>query len=169
MTSLLVVFRIGRWRLGLECFQGHPSALLNTFDPGSSSIDPFDDTLNCLAAHQRHFDVVAGLGKRHGGSEPGLCLGYDKTLAWTSRTNQSCIVRARYLLSRGSAGTTHATRGSVAKTPYFSWNIFLSGSDNGRDRRIRAQSRLGWLGGDRDNSERISGELKRACQIRDHG
>ncbi len=123
MTSLLVVFRIGRWRLGLECFQGHPPALLSTFDPGSSSIDPFDDTLNCLAAHQRHFDVVAGLGKRHGGSEPGLCLGYDKTLAWTSRTNQSCIVRARYLLSRGSAGTTHATRGSVAKTPYFSWNI----------------------------------------------
>ncbi len=51
----------------------------------------------------------------------------------------------------------------------FSRNHFLSGTDNGRDRLIRAQSRLGWPGGDADNSERISGELKGLSQIRDKG
>src|SRR5205807_5320639 len=115
---LLVVFRVVRLRWRLEGFERHPSALLDTLDPGASSIDPFDDSLDCFAAHQRHFDVFAGFWKRHERSKPGW-LSYDKTLTWTSRTNQSGVARARYLLSHGSAGTTHATRGSVAKTPYF--------------------------------------------------
>ncbi len=63
---------------------------------------------------------------------------------------------------------THATRGSVAKT-LFSRNHFLSGSDSGRDRLIRAQSRLGWYRKDGDNSERISGELMKSLQNRDQG
>ena len=37
--------------------------------------------------------------------------------------NEPVMRRLNSILSHGSAGTTHVTRGSVAKTPYFSWNI----------------------------------------------
>jgi len=40
------------------------------------------------------------------------------------------------------SSATLASRESVAKTPYFPKTIFLSGGDNGRDRRLRVQSRL---------------------------
>src|SRR2546428_8550294 len=53
--------------------------------------------------------------------------------------------------------------------PLFSRNYFLSGGDNGQDRLIRAQSRLGWYWRDGDNSERISGELMKGFQSRDQG
>ena len=86
-------------------------------------------------------------------------LGYDKTLTWASYTNQSCIVRARYLLSHGSAGTTHATRDSVAKTPYFSREDFVSGRVPRRDGVIRVQSSLWWQGEEMGNLGRFPNDL----------
>jgi hypothetical protein len=47
-----------------------------------------------------------------------------------------------FLDQKVSASTTHATRGRVAKNPLFFVEHFPSGSDNGRDRLIKAQSRL---------------------------
>src|SRR5205823_1256809 len=48
--------------------------------------------------------------------------------------------------SAGQSGTpVHVTRGSVTKTPYF-LERSPSGIDNGRDRRIKAQSKLGSVG-----------------------
>jgi hypothetical protein len=61
------------------------------------------------------------------------------------------------------------TRGSVAKTPYFPKTIsslaLIMGEmgDSGRYSGFRGT----WK--EADNPERISGELKGACQIRDQG
>ena len=51
----------------------------------------------------------------------------------------------RGAFEKGLPETTHATRDSLAKTPYFPKHL-LSGSDYGRDRLIRARFRLGSLG-----------------------
>jgi hypothetical protein len=45
----------------------------------------------------------------------------------------------------GPRRVSYVTRGSVAKTPLFLEHL-LSAGVNGRDRRFRAQSRLGWEG-----------------------
>src|SRR2546425_9848259 len=115
---LLVVFRVIRLRWRLEGFQRYPSAFLGSFDPGASSIDPFDDALDCFAAHQRHLDVVAGLGKRHDVRGPEGWVRYDKTLPWTSRTNESCVVKARYF-HLGSQGPLMRREGRSLRPPIF--------------------------------------------------
>jgi hypothetical protein len=47
----------------------------------------------------------------------------------------------RGLVAVSSKTRSYAARGSVAKTPFF-LEHFLSGGDNGRGRRFRAQSQL---------------------------
>jgi hypothetical protein len=65
--------------------------------------------------------------------------------------------------------TTHATRGRVAKTPYFPETIsclaLIIGDtgDSGRNSGFR------WTWKVADNPERVSGELKWVSQIRDQG
>src|SRR5438132_12078432 len=117
---LLVVFRVVRLRWRLEGFERHPSALLGSFDPGASSIDPFDDSLDCFAAHQCHFAVFAGFWKRHERSKPGW-LSYDKTLTWTSMTKQSGGVRAPYTyFHMGPQGPLMRREGRSLRPPIFS-------------------------------------------------
>jgi hypothetical protein len=67
---------------------------------------------------------------------------------------------------RGKA--EHATRESVAKTSYF-LERSLSGRDNGRDRRFRAQFRLGWLGEKRDWPSESRGDLEETSQTAKQG
>jgi len=57
---------------GLEGFQRNPSTLLYASDPGTITINPVYDAFNSFAAQQGHFDVVAGLGKRHDTSEASI-------------------------------------------------------------------------------------------------
>jgi hypothetical protein len=70
---------------------------------------------------------------------------------------------------RESPSSTHATRGSVAKTPYFLETIsclaLILGEmgDSGRDSGFR------WTWKEADNPQRISGELLGGSQIRDQG
>jgi len=61
-----------------------------------------------------------------------------------------------------------ASRGLVAKTPYF-LESSLTGSDNGRDRLLKAQSGLSWSGEKRDQPSESSGGLAVTSQIRDQG
>ncbi len=64
-------------------------------------------------------------------------------LGWAGETAALHREKPRLLLE--SERATHATQRSVAKTPYFLEGS-LSGGDNGRDRRFKAQSGLRWLG-----------------------
>ncbi len=73
-----------------------------------------------------------------------------------------------YLASNGPQEPLMRHEGQSLR-PLFFLEHFLSGMDNGRDRLIRVQSRLGLPGEDTDNSERISGESKMVSQIRDQG
>src|SRR6266849_5786548 len=64
--------------------------------------------------------------------------------------------------------STHATQGSLAKTPLFLEHS-LTGSDNGRVHAIRAQFWLRELGGKRDWPSESSGQVNLPSQIRDQG
>src|SRR5438132_13009087 len=84
----------------------------------------------------------------------------------TSRT-PSFFAQEHYSYFRtGPRDSAHTTRGSVATT-LFSRNDFLSGTDSRRVRRFGAQSWLGWLREEDDNSERISGGVQGAFRNRD--
>src|SRR5712691_9024366 len=72
----------------------------------------------------------------------------------------------RMFALRGKA--EHATRESVAKTPYFLEHL-LSGPDNGRDGRFKAQSRLGWFGEKRDWPSESRGDLEETSQTAKQG
>src|SRR5712692_2848824 len=68
--------------------------------------------------------------------------------------------------------TTCASRDALAKTPYFSRNHFLSGTDYRRAWRFGAQSRLGCHGETclfSGRSERFSGESLEVSRNRDQG
>jgi len=83
------------------------------------------------------------------------------------RTSHASLERDTYF-HMGPQGPLMRREGRSLRPPIF-LKPFPVWVDNGRDRLIRAQSRLGWLGGDSDISERISGELKGARQIPDRG
>jgi hypothetical protein len=88
-------------------------------------------------------------------------------LGWAGGT--AVLGREKPGLSPGSERTSHAARGSVAKTPYFpktiSCPVLILGEsgDSGRN------PVFGWTWKEADNSERISGEFTEGFQTRDQG
>src|SRR6267143_4540351 len=65
--------------------------------------------------------------------------------------------------------TTHATRGSVAKTPYFPKTISCLAVITGESGDSGRNSGFGWTWKEADISERISGEFTEGLQTQDQG
>ncbi len=63
-----------------------------------------------------------------------------------TKSSRTTLLSSFKRLSVQSRRTAHAVLGSVANTPYFFLEHFLSDGDYGRDRTIKARSRLLLIG-----------------------
>ena len=82
--------------------------------------------------------------------------------SWTLKETLSSLPSLR------SEGATHATRGSVAKTPLFLEHLLI-GRDNGRAGRFKVKSGRRWLGEKRVCPSESGGDLDPGSVIRDQG